>query len=286
MGPKGSWGGFPLDRGLGSRVTLRDGVEMPVFGLGTWKLPAGKVTRDAVRHAIGLGYRLFDTAKLYGNEADVGAALADSGLPRKEYFVTTKVWNDDQGYESTLRAFEKSRRALGVDAVDLYLIHWPVPGKRLDTWRAIEKLHSDGLCRSIGVSNFTIEHLKELFAASDTVPSVNQVEFNPFLYQRELLEFCREEKVQLEAYSPLTRGQQLTHPVLLNAARAHGRTAAQVMLRWGLQHRVIEIPKSSREERLRENAGALEFELSAKEMEELDGLAAGLRTTWDPTGIT
>ncbi|MCI4345818.1 MAG: aldo/keto reductase [Thermoplasmata archaeon] len=277
--------GFSLGAGLQSRVTLRDGVRMPVFGLGTWKLAAGRSTRDSVRIALEAGYRLFDTAKLYANETDVGAALAAAGLPREEYFVTTKVWNDDQGYETTLRAFEKSRRALGVEQVDLYLIHWPVPGKRLDTWKALEKLHGDGLCRTIGVSNFTVDHLKELFAACSIRPTVNQVEFNPFLFQRELLEFCRENGVQLEAYAPLTRGQQLAHPVVQHFAKAHGKTPAQVMLRWGLQHGVIEIPKSSRVERIKENAGALTFELSAEEMAELDRLGEGLRTTWDPTGL-
>ncbi|MCI4363024.1 MAG: aldo/keto reductase [Thermoplasmata archaeon] len=285
MAPKSAVQGFSLAEGIRSRVRLRDGVAMPVLGLGTWKLSAGRSTREAVGHALDAGYRLFDTAKLYANEADVGAALSASGLPREEYFVTTKVWNDDQGYETTLRAFERSRRALGLDQVDLYLIHWPVPGKRLDTWRALEKLHRDGLCRSIGVSNFTVDHLKELFGSCSVRPTVNQVEFNPFLFQHELLEFCRKSEVQLEAYAPLTRGQQLAHPLLVKAATAHGATPAQVMLRWGLQHGVVEIPKSSRADRILENAGALGFELSAEEMGDLDQLGLGLRTTWDPTGL-
>lgn len=256
---------------------------MPVLGLGVWKSAPGAETFEAVRAALANGYRLLDTASMYRNEADVGRALRESGLPRDEVFVTTKVWNDEQGYEPTLRAFERSRRALGVGAVDLYLIHWPVPGLRLESWRALRKLQQDGLCRSIGVSNFGVAHLEELLQSSDVVPAVNQVEFSPFLFQRELLEYCQGHGIQLEAYAPLTRGQRLGDATLGALARRHERSPAQVLLRWGLQHGVIEIPKSVHADRIRENADVFGFELSKPEMERLDGLDERLRTAWDPS---
>lgn len=276
---------FPEVPALSSRVALRDGNQMPLLGLGTWKLPAGRTTREAVGSALSAGYRLFDTAKLYANEEDVGAALRESGLDRSEYFVTTKLWNDDHGYDTALRAFERSRRALGLDLVDLYLIHWPVSGQRLESWRALEHLKEEGRCRSIGVSNYTVAHLKELLAVCRVPPAVNQVEFSPFLYQRELLEFCRSNGIQLEAYSPLTRGQKFDDPTLAEVARAHARSPAQVLVRWGLQHGVVEIPKSSRAERIAENAHVFDFHLSESEMRALDGLDRSFRTTWDPTGM-
>jgi methylglyoxal/glyoxal reductase len=277
--------GFALDGGPASRVQLRDGNRMPVFGLGTWKLDPGRPTRAAVRAAVAAGYRLFDTAKLYGNEEDVGAALRESGLDRSEYFVTTKLWNDDHGFEPALRAFEASRRALGLEQLDLYLIHWPVPGKRLDSWRALEQLQEEGKVRSIGVSNFTVAHLEELLSVSKVVPAVNQVEFSPFLFQRELLEYCRQHRIQLEAYAPLTRGRKFDDPTLARIAKAHARSPPQVLLRWGLQHEIVEIPKSSHVARVEENARVFDFELSSAEMTELDRLDGGFRTTWDPTGM-
>jgi diketogulonate reductase-like aldo/keto reductase len=259
------------------------GVAMPVFGFGTWKLPAGRATREAVAAALAAGYRLIDTAAMYGNEADVGAAVRDSGLPREEVFVTTKLWNDDQGFEPALRAFERSERALGLGPVDLYLIHWPVPGRRLESWRALERLHREGRCRSIGVSNFARSHLEELAGHAEIPPAVDQVEFSPFLFQRALLEDVRGRGIQLEAYAPLTRGRRLDTPAIRSAAEAHGATPAQVLLRWGLQHGVVEIPKSAHAERIRENAGAFAFALTGAEMAALDALDEGFRTSWDPT---
>jgi diketogulonate reductase-like aldo/keto reductase len=276
---------FALDRGPASQVQLRDGNRMPVFGLGTWKLEAGQSTRAAVRAAAAAGYRLFDTAKLYGNEEDVGAALRESGLDRSEYFVTTKLWNDDHGFDTALRAFESSRRALGLEQLDLYLIHWPVSGKRLESWRALEQLQEEGKVRSIGVSNFTVAHLEELLSVSQVVPAVNQVEFSPFLFQRELLEFCRKNRIQLEAYAPLTRGHQFDDRTIARIAKAHARSPAQVLVRWGLQHEIVEIPKSAHTDRIEENARVFDFALSGPEMDELDRLDRGFRTTWDPTGM-
>ena len=206
-----------------------------------------------------------------------------SGLPRQEVFVTTKLWNDDQAEGRARRAFERSQRALDLGPVDLYLLHWPVPGRRLANWKVLSELLHAGACRSIGVSNFTVPQLEELLASSEVVPAVNQVEFSPFLFQRELLEYCRDHGIQLVAYAPLTRGERLVDRTVVEIARAHRRTPAQVMIRWGLQHYVVEIPKSARPERIRENAGALEFALTTTEMAALDALDEQYRTSWDPT---
>jgi methylglyoxal/glyoxal reductase len=276
---------FDLSTGLSTRVELRPGVRMSVLGLGVWQVPPGAATRNAVQAALQIGYRLIDTAALYRNEADVGEALRASGIPRDEVFITTKLWNDDQGYESALRAFERSRRALGLSEVDLYLIHWPVPGKRRESWRALGRLLDEGQCRAVGVSNFTVAHLEELLQDSEVVPAVNQVEFSPFLYQKELLEYCRAHGIQLEAYAPLTRGSRLDDPRVRGIAEAGRRTPAQVLLRWGLQHNVVEIPKSVHPERMRENAGAFGIELTSREMTLLDTLDEAYRVSWDPQGM-
>src|SRR5213594_2644713 len=270
---------------LGSRVTLNDGNRMPVLGLGMWQAGSGKATRNAVAVALQSGYRLFDTAKLYGNERDLGVAVRESGIPRDEVFVTTKLWNNDQGYESTLQAFEKSRHELGLDYVDLYLIHWPVPGLREESWKALLKIRDEGLARSIGVSNFTIRHLEELLRGTPAPPAVNQVEFHPFLYQKDLLEFCVRQKIQLEAYSPLTRGHRLNHPVISQISSRHGRTPAQVLIRWSLQHGLVVIPKSIRPDRIRENAAVFDFELNADDMKRLDSLDESSHVAWDPEDL-
>lgn len=261
-------------------------LRLPTFGFGTYELARGPVARRAVAAALAAGYRLIDTAAMYGNEEDVGAALRASGVPREEVVVTTKLWNDDQLGEERIRAaFEKSRRALGVEVIDLYLIHWPVSRRRVESWRALEAIWREGRCRAIGVSNFTIEHLAELREGSEVRPAVNQVEFSPFLYQRELLERCRRDGLQLEGYAPLGRGRRLAHPALVEIAAAHGATSAQVMLRWAIQHGVIPIPRSSEPERIRANADLSRFTLTAAEMERLDGLDEGYRTTFDPARI-
>src|SRR5437879_7995035 len=193
---------------IDSRITLNDGRKIPVLGLGVWQAGAGKETRKAVASALECGYRLIDTAKMYGNERDVGAAVRESGIPRDEVFITTKLWNSDHGFDAALRAFEGSRRELGLEYVDLYLIHWPVPQIRSESWKALLKIREQGLARSIGVSNYTIPHLEELLPATPVPPSVNQVEFHPFLFQRELLGYCEKHRIQLEAYSQLTRARR------------------------------------------------------------------------------
>jgi diketogulonate reductase-like aldo/keto reductase len=270
---------------LGSTVTLRGGVEMPMLGLGVWQAAPGEATRRAVTAALAAGYRHVDTARAYRNEADVGAALRASGLPRRDVFVTTKLWNSDHGYDPALRAIDASLAALGLEQVDLYLVHWPVEGLRGETWRAMERILSDGKARAIGVSNYTVRHLDELLGQARVPPAVNQVEFSPFLNQRALLAHCRRHGIQLEAYGPLVRGHRMDHPVLARVAASRRRTPAQVLLRWGLQHGLVVIPKSVHEERIRENAGLYDFALDAAEMGALDALDEGYRTSWDPTDV-
>jgi diketogulonate reductase-like aldo/keto reductase len=270
---------------LASRVELNNGVKMPVLGLGTFRAGSGGETRDTVLYALEAGYRLIDTAAVYGNETDVGEALAKTDVHREEIFVTTKLWNTDQGYESTLNACSKSLKRLGLEYVDLYLIHWPVEKLRLESWKAMEKLLSDGKCRSIGVSNYMIRHLEELLEQSETVPAVNQVEFSPYLYQKDLLEFCNSHKIVLEAYSPLTKGYKLKDRQLSDIAHRYSRSPGQILLRWVLQHGIVAIPKSSRKVRIEQNKNIFDFELSAHDMKSLDSLNEGLRTGWDPSNV-
>jgi diketogulonate reductase-like aldo/keto reductase len=258
-------------------------VEIPAFGLGVYQSRPGEETRGAVRAALEVGYRHVDTARVYRNERDVGAALAESGVPRDEVFVTTKLWNADHGYDAALRACDQSLDRLGFERVDLYLVHWPVEGLRHETWRAMERILADGKARAIGVSNYTIRHLDELAARAKELPSVNQVELHPFLTQRDLVARCRALGIQVEAYAPLVKGERLDHPVIRRVAGKHGRTPAQVLVRWGLEHELVTIPKSVRPERIRENAQVFDFALDAEDLAALDGLDEGYRTSWDPT---
>lgn len=270
---------------IASTVALTGGVAIPRFGLGVYQTRAGTEAREAVRRALECGYRHIDTAALYGNEADVGAAIRESGVPRDEVFVTTKLWNDDHGYESALTAFEESRRRLGLEVVDLYLIHWPVTGRRGESWRALERLLGDGRCRAVGVSNYTIAHIDQVLDEGNVVPSVNQVEFSPFLYQRELLEHCHARGIRIEAYSPLTKARRLDDERLAAVATRHAKSPAQVLIRWALQREVIVIPKSADPGRIAENAAVFDFELTGEDMAALDALDEGYRTSWDPTGV-
>lgn len=260
---------------------LSSGVKMPWLGLGVWRVKDGNEVVSAVKHAIRCGYRSIDTAALYGNEQGVGRAVKASGIPRDELFITTKVWNSDQGYEHTLQAFEESRKKLGLEYLDLYLIHWPVQGKYNDTWKALEKLYKDGSVRAIGVSNFQIHHLKDLIANNEVIPMVNQVEFHPLLNQKELLSFCKENRIQLEAWSPLMQGN-LNIPVLIELSRKYEKSPAQIVLRWDLQHEVAAIPKSVTPHRIEENADIFDFELSAEDIDQLDALNLNKRFGPDP----
>ncbi len=262
-------------------ATLHNGVKMPWLGLGVWRVSEGNEVESAVKAAIRAGYRSIDTAAIYKNEEGVGKAIKESGVSREELFVTTKVWNADQGYDSTLVAFEESRKKLGLEYIDLYLVHWPVKGKFKDTWKALEKLYHDGAVRAIGVSNFQIHHLQDVMADCTIKPMVNQVEYHPLLIQRELLAFCKENQIQMEAWSPLMQGN-LDQPLLHELSQKYGKSPAQIVLRWDLQNGVVTIPKSITESRIIENADIFDFELSAEDMEKISGLNQNKRFGPDP----
>jgi diketogulonate reductase-like aldo/keto reductase len=264
-------------------ISLATGARLPQVGLGVWQSPRGEPTQRAVADALSLGYRHVDTARVYRNEADVGAAVKASGIPRADIFVTTKLWNDDQGYDSALRALDESLRRLALDYVDLYLVHWPVPDKRRESWRALERAFADGKAKAIGVSNYMVPHLTEVLGEAKVAPHVNQIELHPFLQRRDTRAMCAKHGIVVEAYSPLTRGQRLDHPSVVRVAKNTGRTPAQVLLRWGIQHGLVVLPKSVHRERIAENI-ALDFTLDADAMAILDGLDENLATGWNPDG--
>ena len=274
-----------MDKTLTSTARLNNGVEIPYLGLGVYLAGPGAGTRNAVQHALQAGYRHIDTASSYGNEQEVGIALQKSRIPREEIFITTKLWNSDHGYDETIQACRESLMTLGLSYMDLYLIHWPVEKLRNETWKAMIALQEEGKCRAIGVSNYTIRHLEELLADSPVVPAVNQVEFSPFLYQKDLLDFCRSCGIQLEAYSPLTRGKKLNHPTITSIADRYGKTLAQIMIRWPLQHNVVVIPKSANQRRIYENADVFDFEISSEDLALLDSLNEDFRICWDPSDV-
>ncbi|KKN30275.1 hypothetical protein LCGC14_0835610 [marine sediment metagenome] len=269
---------------INSTIRLNIGVEMPMLGFGTWNLRM-KDGYKAVLWALEKGIRLIDTATVYENEKEVGSAIKDSGIPREEIFITTKVFSTEPGYESTLTPFEKSIRKLNVTYVDLYLIHWPLTDLRLETWKALEKLYEDKKTRAIGVSNYTIRHLNEHFEHFTTVPTVNQVEFSPFLYQKDLLDFCKSHEIVVEAYSPLTQGSKLDNETLLTIGKKYGKSPAQILIRWGLQHKIVQIPKSAKENHIAENIDVFDFILNEKDMKELDNLNEDFRINQNPDQI-
>nr|WP_187270584.1 aldo/keto reductase [Lacisediminihabitans profunda] len=264
-------------------LPLLDGHTIPQLGLGVYKVPDAEAAR-VVQTAIEAGYRHVDTAALYANERGVGDGVRASGVPRAEVFVTTKVWDDDHGYDATLRAFDVSLAALGFDYVDLYLIHWPVPSKDLyvDTWRALEAIARDGRARSIGVSNFAPHHIDRLLAETDTVPVLNQVELHPWLPQRAVREYDAAHGILTEAWSPLARGRLVGDPVLEAIASRHGKSAAQVVIRWHLQLGNVVIPKSVTAERIRQNIDVFDFELDADDLAAIGSLETGTRTGMNP----
>ena len=261
---------------------LNNGLEMPWLGFGTWQINDGQEVEDAVRSALEIGYRSIDTAAVYGNERGVGRAIRESGIPREDIFLTTKVWNDAQREKRTLAAFEESLKRLGTDYVDLYLIHWPVEGYSQETWQVMEEIYQSGRAKAIGVSNFLIHHLEDLLRECHIVPSVNQVEFHPLLVQPELLRFCQSHEIQVEAWSPLMSGQIFTVQAVLRLAEKYQKTQAQITLRWNLQHEVVTIPKSTHANRIAENSQIFDFELSQADMNLLDALDEGRRTGPDP----
>jgi diketogulonate reductase-like aldo/keto reductase len=271
---------------LQDTTTLHNGITMPWLGLGVFKVEEGSELVHAVKSAIKNGYRSIDTAAIYDNEKSVGQgineAIAENTISREELFITSKVWNADLGYESTLAAYETSLNKLGLDYLDLYLIHWPVQGKYKDAWRALETLYNEGRVKAIGVSNFQIHHIEDLMKEAQIKPMVNQVEFHPQLTQHELMRFCKEQDIQLEAWSPLMQGQLLDHPTLQEIADIHHKSIAQVILRWDLQHGVVTIPKSTKELRIVENADVFDFELSQDDIARIDGLNQNHRVGPDP----
>ncbi|MET0589604.1 MAG: aldo/keto reductase [Naasia sp.] len=264
-------------------LTMNDGRTIPQVGLGVYKI-ADDEAAAAVSHALDVGYRHIDTAALYRNERGVGRGIRESGVPREDVFVTTKVWNDDHGFDATLRAFDTSLGLLGLDHVDLYLIHWPVPSKDLyvDTWRALERLHEEGRARSIGVSNFTESHLSRLIGESGTKPVLNQVELHPWLQQSDLREFGREMDILTEAWSPLARGRVLDSAALAPIAAKHGRTAAQIVIRWHVQLGNVVIPKSVTPARIEENFDVFDFALDADDLRAISAFDSGDRTGRHP----
>ncbi|EAR16529.1 MULTISPECIES: aldo/keto reductase [Robiginitalea] len=261
---------------------LNNGVQMPYLGLGVYQAEEGGEVERAVQWALEAGYRHIDTARAYGNEAGVGKALRESGVDREEVFVTSKVWNSDQGYESTLKAFDSTMDDLGLDYLDLYLVHWPVEGKYKDTWRALEHLYDTGRVRAIGVSNFLQHHLEDLLADAEVIPAVDQLEFHPYLVQQPLQDYCQAKKIQYEAWSPLMQGEIFKLPEMEAMADSYGKSIAQVVLRWDLQKGVVTIPKSSKKERIRANADLFDFELSEEDVAKLDAMDRGHRFGPDP----
>ncbi|WP_339265758.1 aldo/keto reductase [Paenibacillus sp. FSL W8-0187] len=271
---------------LQDTTTLYNGVNMPWFGLGVFKVEEGPELVNAVRTAIQYGYRSVDTAAIYGNEEGVGQGIREgleaAGIKREDLFVTSKVWNADLGYESTMKAYEESLRKLGLEYLDLYLIHWPVEGKYIDAWKALETLYKEGRVRAIGMSNFQIHHLEKLMKETEIKPMLNQVEYHPRLTQKELQAFCRTNGIQLEAWSPLMQGKLLDQEDLQQIAEKHHKSIAQIILRWDLQNGVVTIPKSTKEHRIAENAAIFDFELSDEEMQRIDSLNQNHRVGPDP----
>jgi diketogulonate reductase-like aldo/keto reductase len=262
---------------------MSNGQQLPAIGFGTWEV-APDVAADMVGAALETGYRLIDTARIYGNEEGVGEAVRTASVPREEIFVTTKVWNDDQGYDATHKAVDASLRRLGLDYIDLYLIHWPATSRRGDSWRAMNELCDQGVLRAIGVSNFSVRHLEALASEGLRVPMVNQIEFHPFIYaqQQATLNYCYDHKIVVEAYSPLARAAFREQQIVQEVADEIGRTPAQVMLRWSIQHGTIPLPRSTSLAHINENFDVFDFELSADSMNRLNELSDGRRVTWDP----
>ncbi|KAA3664631.1 MAG: aldo/keto reductase [Chloroflexi bacterium] len=264
---------------------LNNGVKMPWLGFGVFQIDDGPKVEQAVLSAFEVGYRSIDTATIYKNERSVGKAIRESGIPREDIFLTTKVWNSDQRAKRTMAAFEESLERLDTEYVDLYLVHWPVEGCYKETWQVMEEIYENGRAKAIGVSNFQIHHLEDILNDAQVVPAVNQIEFHPFLVQPDLLSFCQTNKIQVEAWSPLMQGQIVNDPTVKKLAEKYHKTPAQIALRWNLQHEVVTIPKSARPKRIGENAQIFDFELSQADIDLLDALDEGKRTGPDPNNF-
>jgi diketogulonate reductase-like aldo/keto reductase len=264
---------------INTKIELNNGLEIPLFGFGTWDLRR-QTAYNSVKWALEKGYRLIDTASFYGNEKWVGKAIKDSNIEREEIFLTTKIWPSEMGYESTFEALKSSLKKLKTDYLDLYLIHWP-KGKWRESWKAMEEIYQNGKVKSIGVSNFTIDHIKRHSDQFKVKPVVNQVEFHPFLYQKELMTYCESKEIKIEAYAPLTRTEKFDDPTIQNIARKYDKTPAQILLRWVLEHKLIVIPRSSSETHIKENADIFDFKIKEEDMNKLDSLNEDYRLVED-----
>jgi methylglyoxal/glyoxal reductase len=267
---------------IGGSVELRNGVKIPYLGLGVFQVKEGDEVIQAVKCALETGYRHIDTASLYGNERGVGRAVKESGISRDKIFVTTKVWNSDQGYDETLRAFDVSLKKLDFQCIDLYLVHWPVKNKFTDTWKALERLYSEGSVRAIGISNFMKHHIELLMRSCKEIPMVNQMEFHPYLVQQDLIDYCNANKIQYESWSPLMQGNIVDVPELDQIAKKYDKNAAQLVLRWNLQKGVVTIPKSIHKERIISNAGIFDFSITPDDMKRINNMDKGRRFGADP----
>lgn len=267
--------------------TLNNGVKMPVTGLGVYRMPNNEPSQKAIEFALSIGYRHIDTARIYNNEQVVGNAVNSGIVPREQIFLTSKVWNSDQGYDQTIKAFKASLQRMNLEYLDLYLIHWPVIGKRKETWRALETIYNEGQCKAIGVSNYMTHHMEELLGYCKITPAANQLELHPFIYGNriDVINTCRKHNILPIAYSPLTKGEKLKDPLLINMATKYKKTSAQLLIRWCVQHGFAVIPKSSVTSRIAENIQVFDFEISSEDMEILNQLTTGLSTGWDPTEV-
>lgn len=271
---------------INTKKELNNGKKIPLFGLGTYLNDNGKQAIDSILYALEIGYRHLDTAAMYNNEREVGQAVRESGIPREEIFVTTKLWNSDHGYQNTLDAFSRSLDKLQLDYIDLYLIHWPIEKLRLESWRALENIYADGLCKSIGVSNYMERHIDEVIENFSITPAINQIEFSPFLYLKDLQGYCDDRGIALESYSPLTKGYKLNDSRLTDIADKYIKSNSQILIRWCLQKGVICIPKSSSNNHIKENSEVYDFEIIESDMQKLDELNENYRSTWDPTNVS
>lgn len=262
-------------------TTLNNGVQMPLFGLGAWDM-YGKEAEQAVLDALQMGYRLIDTATMYNNEKEIGNAIRKSGISRSEIFVTTKVPDAQQGYNSTLRAFDASMKTMNIDYIDLYLVHWPVKTKRKETWKALEYLYNNKQVRAIGIANYLMPFLNELETYSNITPAVNQLEFTPWLFLKDELDYCKEHHIQLQSYSPLTRGKKFDDERLIRLCKKYNKTPAQIILRWNIEHGISTIPKSSNKKRLQENFDIFDFSLSKEDVHFMNSFNENFRVVEDP----
>ena len=257
---------------LNDSIALNDDTKLPLFGLGTYSITDDSLSDKVFGRAIELGYRLFDTAQYYKNEKQVGRAIRASGYDREDFYITTKVWNTNEGSNQARENINRSFELLGLEYIDLFLVHWPVADKHLETWRVLEELVESDMIKTIGVSNYKVSHLEELLANSDVTPAVNQIDFSPFLQQDDTRRFCKEYKIAIQGYSPLTVGKQLDNTVVNGIAKKHNKSSAQVYLRWAIQHEVSTIPRTSSDKHLQENIDIYDFYLDAEDMAQLKAL--------------